>query len=73
MVDRNVVGQWQTGRVEDARLGAEVFEQARGLLYQQTAEGAFAGRAVEQQDAGFVFAQRGRSFEQRMIKMGQVF
>ncbi|CEL29813.1 hypothetical protein SRM1_03167 [Pseudomonas fluorescens] len=74
MVDRDVVGQWQTGRIEDAGLGAKVLEQARGLLYQQATERALAGRSVEQQDAWFVLARGGgwQAFEQGWIKIGQV-
>ena len=47
---RSIVGQPQTGRIEDARLCAEMLQQARGFFDQQAAERAFAGRAVQQQD-----------------------
>ncbi|MNP77484.1 hypothetical protein D3C76_1749230 [compost metagenome] len=76
MFDRHIVRQGQAGRVEDARLGTEVFQQARGFFHQQAAEGAFAGRSVEQQDTGLVVAaaRRGRRrVEKRKVEVGQLF
>ena len=57
MGDGGGVGQRQITRVEDARLGAEGLEQARGLLSEEAAEGALSQRAIEQKDARLV---RGR-------------
>ncbi|MNS17420.1 hypothetical protein D3C72_490960 [compost metagenome] len=54
MVIRRVIRQWQAGRVEDSRLGTEVLQQAGGFFGQQAAEGAFAGRTIQQQDARLV-------------------
>ncbi|MNC55267.1 hypothetical protein D3C75_1047880 [compost metagenome] len=73
--DGRIVGQRQTGGIEDARLGAEVLQQARGFFDQQAAERALAGRAVQQQDAWLVrtgLVRHLRAVEQREIEVGKV-
>jgi hypothetical protein len=60
VVAGDLVGQWQIGRIEDPRLGAEQLEQPRRLLDREPRKGVRAQRAVEQQDARWRIARADR-------------
>ena len=51
IVAGDLVGKGQVGGVEDPGFGAEIAQQARGLLDGEPRERAGAQRAVQQQDA----------------------
>jgi hypothetical protein len=79
MIGRRAIGQRQCARIEDTRFRAEVSQQPFGFERQETTEGAFAQRAVQQEDAGrmrrpfarFETAQVGRG-QQRVGEVRQI-
>jgi hypothetical protein len=51
VIVRGTIGLRQATRIEDPGLGTHLAQQARGLFGQQSALGAVATRAIQQQNA----------------------